>query len=503
MDLLIGSIVADLACRVPDLPAATLGGDSISFGQLDRDANRLGNVLRGRAVDRGSILAWWSGPALHNLTGMLACARLGAVFAPLSPQLSEPEAREVLDYLQPRLLVCDRSTCELGVSLGVAELAAICARNPPAASDLDSACESASSTPPLTPSLRDCDPHILYLTSGSTGRPKGVLVSHRASRLRSRAGGGSYRDDVRGVVCSFPLYHYGGWHYVLEAWLNATTVHLVHRADGAELVETVERHRPNAIYCIPAVWERVLAERGDLSSIRYADTGTSTVAGPLLEAIRRRMPRASTTILYGATEAGRMSALIDPPCDLAAGAVGRPVSPGRIELAADGEILFAGPALMDGYLGLAEENAAAIEDGWYHTGDVGRLDGDGCLHLTGRKREVIRSGGQTVSPVEVEVALGALPGVRELAVVGVPDAHWGEVICAALVMSDGATAPSVGELRARLGSLSPHKHPRLIASVSTIPRTSATGQVMRGRLAELVTTELRRARLDLGSEDDG
>jgi len=493
MDLLIGSIVGSITRRQSDVPAATLGAETISFGELDLSANRLAHALRDAGVERGSVVAWWSRPALDSLAGMLACARLGAVFAPLSPLVSDRDAREVLEYIEPRLLVCDGAVLEAGASLGIGAVASIGPCNPSPAYDLESASARSSGASVDTPALSDTDPHILYLTSGSTGRPKGVLVSHRASWLRSRPGGGSYGDDVRGVVCSFPLYHYGGWHYVLEAWLNRTTVHLVRRADGPELVSIVERHRPNAMYCIPAVWERVLAEPGNLGSIRYADTGTSTVAGGLLEAIGRRMPHARTTILYGATESGRMSALTQPGTDLAAGAVGRAVDPGRIDLADDGEIVFSGPTLMDGYLRLPDETAAAVEDGWYHTGDIGTCDEDGLIYITGRKREVIRSGGETVSPVEVEVALGALPGVRELAVVGVPDPRWGEVICAAVVLNDGYAAPTVGDLRARLRALPSHKHPRLVAPVRDIPRTSATGQVMRGQLRDVVLTELRRA----------
>jgi fatty-acyl-CoA synthase len=493
MDLLIGSIVGAVNRGQRDLAAATLGDETISFGDLDLGANRLAHALRGAGVERGSVVAWWSGPALHNLAGMLACARLGAVFAPISPLVGERDAREVLAYIEPRLLVCDRSVLEAGSSFGIAAVASIGPCYAPSPHDLESACGSSSSAPVRTPALSDADPHILYLTSGSTGRSKGVLVSHRASWLRSRAGGGSYGDDLRGVVCSFPLYHYGGWHYVLEAWLNGTTVHLVRRADGPELISIVERHRPNAMYCIPAVWERVLAEPGDLGSIRYADTGTSTVTGELIGAIGRRMPQARTTILYGATESGRMSALADPQADVAPGAVGRAVPPGRIELADDGEVLFSGPTLMDGYLRLPEETAAAVENGWYRTGDIGRRDEDGLIYLTGRKREVIRSGGETVSPVEVEVALGSLPGVRELAVVGVPDPRWGEIICAAVVVIDGCEAPTVNDLRERLGALSSYKHPRLVAPITGIPRTSATGQVMRGRLRDMVLAQLRRA----------
>ena len=487
----IGDIVSGGARAHPHRLAATLDESDLSFEMLDRNADCLGHALRRIGVGHEEVVAWWSGSVLENLAGMVACARVGAVFTALSPALGAIGAQSVLEYLDPRLLVCDDSTIESALTIGHTELASIGTSNPGHVGNLGAMSDSGAASALCTPELSDRDPHILYLTSGSTGEPKGVLVSHRASWLRSRAGGGSYRADVRGVVCSFPLYHSGGWHYVLVAWLNGTTVHLVERADGPELVSVVERRRPNAIYCIPAVWERVLAEAGDLGSIRYADTGTSAVAGDLLERIAQRLPRASTTVLYGATEAGRMTALSEAKATARPGCVGRAVEPGRIELAADGEFVFSGPTMMEGYLRLPEETATAVENGWYHTGDLGERDEDGLLYITGRKREVIRSGGETILPAELESALRGLPGIRELAIVGLPDAWWGELVCVAVVLAHGGAAPTVEEPRARLGSVAAHKHPRIVATVAEIPRTSATGQVRRGPLRDAVLAQLR------------
>jgi fatty-acyl-CoA synthase len=132
------------------------------------------------------------------------------------------------------------------------------------------------------------------------------------------------------------------------------------------------------------------------------------------------------------------------------------------------------------------ESTAAIADGWYHTGDLGTQDEEGYVRITGRKREVIRSGGETISPAEVETALGRPAGVRELAVVGLPDERWGEVVCAAVVLDPGGDAPTTEELRAGLAALAPHKHPRIVAVVTEIPRTTATGQVRRAELRDAV-----------------
>jgi len=482
--LLIGNIVRDAAGR-PRALAGTLGEDAVSFGDLDAAAERLATGLRAAGVGRGDVVVWWSGPSLDSLTVMTACARAGAVFAPLSPLLGESEAGDAIAYMRPALLVAAPETVERAAELD-GPLAVLGAPAPAGSVDLGALSRAASDIDADAPGLEDTDPHILYLTSGSTGRPKGVLVSHRASWLRSRRGGGSYGDDLDGVLCSFPLYHYGGWHYVLEAWLNGTAVHLVRKADGPGLHAALARRRPNAIYCIPAVWERLLAKPGDLTGIRYADTGTSAVGDGLFERIAARLPEARTTVLYGASEAGRMTALRADDLAARPDSVGRPVAPGRVRIAADGEILFSGPTLMNGYLDLPEESAAALEDGWYHTGDLGTQDDEGYVRITGRKREVIRSGGETISPAEVETALGTPPGVAELAVVGLPDPRWGEVVCAAVVLGPEGDPPSVEQLRERLDGLAPHKHPRLVAVVEAIPRTTATGQVMRTPLRDLI-----------------
>lgn len=480
MDLLIGDTVADAAAIAPRATAATLGDEAVSFSSLDDEANRVAHTLHGQGVRRGDLVAWWTGGSLRSLAGMVACARLGAVFAPISPQLETAEAADVLDYVDPRLVVAEGPRRDAAHDTG----------RP--VTMLDELGRGASHSP-VAVDVRDCDPHILYLTSGSTGRPKGVLVSHRATWLRSAPGSGTFAGAIRGdggVLSSFPLHHYGGWHYVVEAWLHRTAVHLVRRADAEHLLAAVARHRPTAMYCIPAVWERVLAAPGDLGCLRHADTGTSRVADDLVERLRRRAPNATTTVLYGSSEAGPMTALRHWQLDAKRGSVGRPISPGVLRIAPDGEILFRGPTLMSSYLRLPAETAAAIRDGWYHSGDLGVRDDDGFVHITGRKREVIRSGGETVGPAEVEAALRTLPGIADVAVIGLPDERWGEVVCAVIVPEPGAAVPDVATLRAGLTGLAGYKHPRRVVPSTAIPRTPATGQVMRSAIRDAVLREL-------------
>ena len=144
-----------------------------------------------------------------------------------------------------------------------------------------------------------------------------------------------------------------------------------------------------------------------------------------------------------------------------------------------------GPLLFDGYLDDPEATAAALEDGWYRTGDVVDVDDEGYLSIVGRARDVIRTGGETVAPPEVESVLGQYPGVADVAVIGLPDQQWGEVVCAVIVAEAGHPVPSLDELRAFCESrLARFKQPRRVEVVDAIPRTPATQQVQRRLLVD-------------------
>ncbi|MGH8921839.1 MAG: class I adenylate-forming enzyme family protein, partial [Actinomycetes bacterium] len=303
--------------------------------------------------------------------------------------------------------------------------------------------------------------------------------------LRASPGAGTFSRGIRGpggILTNFPLYHYGGWHYVLESWHARRPLHLIHRADGDEIADTVAERRPAALYFIPGVWDRVLdalPPELDLGFVGHADTGTSAAPPELLARIGARLPSATTSVLYGSSEAGHHTTL--HPEDLAThpGSVGRAAPPTELEVDEHGEVLVRGPTVMDGYLDRPDLTATALAGGWYHTGDLGHFDG-GYLYITGRTREVIRTGGESVAPTEVERCLRGRPELADVAVVGLPDPHWGQIVCAVVVPAAGAPIPDVDTLRSWLdGRLARHKHPRRVVAVDRIPRTPATGQIQR------------------------
>ncbi len=486
MMLLVGDLLADAAALRPSAIAATLGDRALTYGDLDVGADRTASRLASTGIGPGQTVAWWAGPQLESITGFAAVARSGAVFAPINPGYGPAEAEAAIEYLHPQMLVADTDHLD-----AARELAAGTETRVAAIDELTA--PGAAADPPKAHALSDQSPHIIYLTSGTTGKPKGVVVSHRASWLRSFPGGSTFAVGMRGdggILASFPLFHYGGWHYVLEAWHHRCAFHACHRFDGPSMVEAAARWKPSGMYCIPAVWNRVLdacPSGPELDSVRHADTGTSAAPLDLLLRLRERMPGATTSVLYGSSEGGHHTTLADWDISRKPGSVGRVAPPGVICLTSDGEILYRSPTLMTGYFERDDETAAALDGGWYHTGDLGVMDDEGYLYVTGRAREVIRTGGETVAPPEVEAALAGFEGVVDLAVIGVPDDRWGEIVCAVVVTAPGAGVPTVADLRGHVGdALAAFKHPRRVVGLDSIPRTAATGQVQRTLLRDQV-----------------
>ena len=481
MALLVGDVIRRAARATPGRLAATVGEEQLTFAELDAWSDRVAGALAEMGVGHGDRVAWWGDTSLAAMPIFGALAKLGAVFAPVNARLGTAEAAEIVGYARPRLVVVDDERDALGdLCVSHSELFA-------AADDLDATPVGDATN------LDERDPHVIFFTSGSTGRPKGVVLSHRVTCLRSFPALAADVGDA-GTVCMFPLFHMAGWSMAMNAWQARAPLHLVTTPDAWSLLGAVEYRRASRLYLIPAVWARVL-EHGvtgyDVSSLREADTGTSATPPELVSAIRDALPHTVTRIFYGSTEAGPGAVLAHHDLGRKPGSVGLPQPGVDVRLADDGEVCLRSEYLMDGYFEQPDETAAALRDGWYHTGDVGALDDEGYLSIVGRARDVIRTGGETVAPGEVEAVLAEHPGVTDVAVVGLPDPEWGEVVCAVVVAAAGADpAVDLDTLRAYCdGRLARFKQPRRVTIADALPRTPATGQVQRALLVERLQTE--------------
>ena len=441
----------------------------MTFGELDGRSNQ---VARALGAGHGDRVAVWSNTELDLAPAFAALAKLGAVFAPVSGLLSPAEAADVIKLIRPALVVVDGAHADGATDLGVPVLKL---------DELNARADAQSTDDVVTAGLDDGDPHVVFFTSGSTGVPKGVVLSHRVSVLRSHPG--SQLERRGAMVCPFPLFHMGAWTIATQQW-HARDAVIFTPSDASAICDAVTRYSATRINAIPGVWRRILdhLDGSTLPTLQFADTGTSATPLDLLQAIRAAAPNAQLRVFYGSTESGNVAQLDHADIDRKPGSCGVPAPLQQVRID-NGELCVRGPLLFDGYFDNPEATAEALVDGWYRSGDLAEVDDDGYLSIVGRARDVIRTGGETVVPVEVEAALADHPSVADIAVVGLPDAQWGEVVCAVIVAS--GDAPTLDELVAHCdGRLARFKQPRRVAVVERIPRTPATNQVQRRLLIE-------------------
>ncbi|MBX3529030.1 MAG: acyl--CoA ligase [Rhizobiaceae bacterium] len=476
----------------PRALAATLGDDTLTFDEAWALTARYVNALRRLGVRHGDRVAVQAEFRLEQIGLFFATQYLGAVFAPLNPAFSPDEVERAVAYLKPALLVQDaaraaafadslpRLTC-VHATFGSDAVAGSTALAPLLAAMADSV--------DIDSPAHEDEPQAIYLTSGSTGQPKGVVLTHRANWMRSHLGASRFVSaGGRGELLTFPMFHWAGWNYLLENWAHKRAIHFVFTTSGDEIARAIIRHDPAFLYAIPAIWERILASKVpfDGTRLRSVGSGTSKFDPVLMERIAGRFPRAYRGVFYGSTEFGGACSLIEDEIARRPGAVGLP-SAGHEARIVDGELQLRGPTVMSGYFELPEQTAEVLQDGWYRTGDLVELDEDGFISITGRAREVIRSGGETIAPAEVELALRDFPGLRGVAIVGLDDPTWGEIVCAVAEIEAGAECPQLDAIRAHLqGRVAAYKHPRRIVGLAELPRTPATGQIMRSRIKQIV-----------------
>jgi O-succinylbenzoic acid--CoA ligase len=305
--------------------------------------------------------------------------------------------------------------------------------------------------------------HSVIRTSGTTGAPKAVELSyanHLASAIASAGALGVEPGDR--WLCPLPLHHVGGLNVLIRSVINRTTVVLHRRFDADRVRATLEAGEVTLASLVPTMLARLRAAGlRETPGLRAIALGGGPVPAGLLDWARETgipvMP------VYGMTETCSQ---------IVAGSPGRPLTGVELEIAADGEILVRGPMVA---------RAAVAGDGWLHTGDLGRLDEDGRLHVLGRLKELIVTGGENVAPLEVEQVLLGHPAVADAGVAGLPDPEWGEAVTAFVVLREPADEqPLRAWCRERL---EPFKVPKAIHAVDRLPR-NAGGKLLRDRLPE-------------------
>jgi fatty-acyl-CoA synthase len=460
VDLLVGDVLRSAAARHPHRAAVAVGDESLTFAELDGEARACAARLLAVGVGHGDRVGWVARNCIAGAVVHSACACLGAVYSPFNPASTAAELATLAEVTRPAVLLSDdgREGTRRFDSL-----------------------PSATVRDDEVPTVSEDDCMVVFMTSGTTGQPKGAMLTHRVERLR-----GGFEITTRGAhVSMFPQFHMAGWVSTLDSWNRGDLVVWVDRPEPEQLFDAVERHRAYSTYLIPGVWRRVLdADRTgwDLSTLRIADTGTSATSPELLGGIKEALPHTVTSVVYGSTEAHKVCVLQDSELFTKPYAVGRACPGVLLRRDASGELLVRSPLVFSGYFENPTATDEALVDGWYRTGDVVDQDDDGVVSVVGRTKELIRTGGETVAPVEVDEVLRGCDGLLDAAVAGVPDPDWGEVVTAFVVVAPGTTVTLESVQAAAARQLARHKVPRRLVLVEAIPRTGATGQVSRAAL---------------------
>jgi long-chain acyl-CoA synthetase len=493
---------AVLEARASAQPRATYAispetGRVLTFGGLRDAALDLAAFLDARGVPPGAKVALYMGNGLATLRLFIATMYAGRTVVPLNLLAQDAQLAYVLDHCDaPLAFVAPQFEDRVR-----AASATVARRIELVACDIDAEARAAPAGAVELPDVAPGDDALMMYTSGTTGQPKGVVLSHRnvtaAATFVTQAHALASEDRVLGTL---PLYHING--QIVQA--AATLIHggglvLPHRFSASAFWRLAAEHRCTWLNVVPTIISYLLAgpdprEEGiDLARIRFCRSASAPLPPEHHRAFEARFGIGVIETM-GLTETA--APCFTNPLDPAKRRVG---SPGRAfgneaKIVADsgtaapagtvGEIMVRGPNVMKGYYKAPEATAQALQpDGWLHTGDLGYLDADGFVFVTGRLKELIIKGGENIAPREIDEALLAHPAVLEAAAVGISDRHYGQEILACVVLRPGAAA-SVEALRdfcrVRLG---PYKTPREIRIVADLPK-GPSGKVQRLKLVD-------------------
>lgn len=498
----LAELTAAHAAATPAKTAIVFDGRTMTYAALGDRVARAAAALRSIGVGKGDRVGWLGLNHADLIVVMAACFRMGAVLVAINARLVAREIACILGDAGISVLISEAQFLATATAAqadaGVSAIILVDADQPsqPAFDDWIRGFDADTA-------MADVDPDDIALqlyTSGTTGFPKGALLSHRQllatidkGRLTGEAWGHWDGDDI--ALVAMPLFHIGGSGWALHALEAGATMVILPRPDIAGIIEAVAQQRITRMFAVPAVLlaicQHLESAPADLTAMTELYYGASPIP---LDVLRRSMaafPNAGFIQCYGATETCGTVVYLPPTDHDVAGNTrmrgcgkpfpgneimiidgdGQPLPPGEV-----GEICIRSVSVMTGYHRNPQATAKAVTDGWYRSGDAGYRDADGYLYIHDRVKDMIVSGGENIYPAEVENALHEHPAVADCAVIGVPDARWGEAVKAIVVAREPVSPDELMAFaRARIAGF---KVPKSVDFIDSLPR-NASGKILK------------------------
>ncbi len=509
------------AMLVPQRTAIAFEGKRFSYAQLRERVNRLADSLSRLGLRKGERAAIIEVNCNQYVEACFATVRLGGVFVPLNFRIREDELKYLVNKAEPRILFVGSRYADMvdrvKTQLTSVEHFIIIGGEYKGMTGYDGLIASGSPEEKSFAPLADEDIVMLMFTAGTTGFPKGVpqdSTAYSTYVLTSVEPPNIEAPAETNLLC-MPLYHVAGMQALMAGIYGGRTIALMRQFDEKEWFETVQREKATRIMLVPTMLKRVVDypdfAKYDLSSVRVVTYGAASCPYEVLKKTMECFPARALINAFGGTETSSTIAALRAEDQIITGkeseaerekklrrlatSIGLPMEDVEIQVRDEegkelpvgkiGEIVVRGPRIMKGYWKNDEETKKAFTpDGWYRTGDLGYLDEEGYIYLTGRADDVIVRGGENIGPDEVESVLYSHPKIEEAAVIGVKDLEWGQQVRAIVRLKEGETATEAEIIDFCRPRLAGYKRPSSIVFVKEeLPKTS-TGKVLRRVLRE-------------------
>ena len=473
---------------------------SLTYGEFHQRVNRLARYLLREGVTKGDLVALSCGSRSEHFEALLALGKIGAVAVPFDFNWSAGECAAMADFFSPKAFIVEsrretRALDNLARERVVPENFVSIEGSEEAAGTPYERALSRTSADDFEMVIEGSDPFLFMITSGTTGFPKACSINHQTYAMRCLNYGMTkgMNEDERALM-TLPVHFNAGRGSVMSILYLGGTIFIEETFDEHTVLQTIEREHITYTMLVPLLCERLLRCR-DLgrfktSSLRYLGITGGHLSAGLARNIRDNIcPELYEA--YASTDCGQITAIGPTDWETHGETVGKPIwcvllritgEDGReAALGEEGEICVRTPLAIQGYY----RNRAATEEflrgGWCHTGDIGFVDNEGYLTVSGRKKNMIKSGGISLFPEEIEDVLRRHPAVMEVAVVGFKSAQWGEAVKAFVVLKEGSPCEPESLINFCKQSLAPYKAPKVVEFLPTLPRTGL-GKIDRGKL---------------------